>query len=186
MRGSGGSFGIVTSIEVKTFPQPPSATIFEYEWVLDVDGIAKGIDAFQSYAQSNIPPQIDGEINLFRGPSKGTVVFHVTGGWYGPASQLNATIAPFLNKMPKGPKTTLTVGSYINSVGYLAGGPLDTHTAPDGHDTFYAKSLMTPESSPMSLKARTAFASYLANEGFASKTVCTISLTLLCLQGNNL
>ncbi|KAF9460062.1 glucooligosaccharide oxidase [Collybia nuda] len=178
MRGSGGSFGIVTSIEVKTFPAPPSATVFEYEWTLDVDGVAKGIDAFETYAQTNIPPEIDGEINLSRGPKKGTVIFHVTGGWYGAANKLNATIAPFLNKMPKGPKVTLTPGTYINSVEYLAGVPLNTHAKPDGHDTFYAKSLMTPQSSPMSLKARTAFANYLANEGFDSKTEWFVQVEL--------
>lgn len=113
---------------------------------------------------------MDGEITLSRGTSRGTVRFHVTGGWYGPASQLTATMAPFLSNMPAGPTTTITPGTYINSVQYLAGGSLST-TAPDTRDTFYAKSLMTPASSPMSLAARTAFATYLANQGFDSNTV---------------
>jgi hypothetical protein len=171
MRGSGGSFGITTSIEAKTFPAPPSATVFTYEWTLDVAGTAKGIGAFQSFVQTNISPQLGGEINLFRGSKAGTVVFSLTGGWYGPAKDLNATIAPLLKQMPSGPKITQSPGSYINSVANLAGGSLDTRSTPDGHDTFYAKSLMTPEASPMSSAALTAFAHYLANEGFASKTV---------------
>ncbi|KAF9460060.1 hypothetical protein BDZ94DRAFT_1324344 [Collybia nuda] len=47
MRGLGGSFGVTTSIEVKTFPAPPSATTFEYMWTLDVDAVARGFGAFE-------------------------------------------------------------------------------------------------------------------------------------------
>ncbi|KAF9456046.1 glucooligosaccharide oxidase [Collybia nuda] len=168
VRGSASSFGIVTSIEVKTFPEPPSGIIFQYEWILDVDGMAKALDVVQNYLESGIPPEVGGEINLFRGPTQGTIVFHISGGWYGPADQLNATVAPLLEKMPDGPKTTITPGNYSESVVFLAGGSLDTHTAPDVHDTFYAKSLMTPEASPMSLEARTAFAHFLANDAFTT------------------
>lgn len=172
MRGSGGSFGITTSIEVTTYPAPPSSTVFEYSWNLNVADTSKGIAVFQSFAQTNLSPQFGAEIDLGRGSSLGTVSFTFTGGWYGPARDFNATIAPLLAKMPKGPKVTLTVGTYLNSVAYLAGGSLDTQSKPDGHDTFYAKSLMTPESSPMSTAALNAFARYLGNEGYTSKTVC--------------
>ncbi|KAF4620871.1 hypothetical protein D9613_000020 [Agrocybe pediades] len=34
MRGAGSSFGIATAITVKTFPAPPTATIFSYNWQL--------------------------------------------------------------------------------------------------------------------------------------------------------
>jgi len=46
---------------------------------------------------------------------------------------------------------------------YLSGGSLNT-TQPDITDNFYAKSLMTPQCSPMSMGAINAFISYLANE----------------------
>ncbi|KAF9456045.1 hypothetical protein BDZ94DRAFT_1276638 [Collybia nuda] len=167
-RGAASSFGIVTSIEVKTFPEPPSGIIFQYEWILDVEGMAEALDIVQNYLESGIPPAVGGEINLFRGPTQGTVVFHISGGWYGPADQLNTTVAPLLQKMPEGPQTTITPGNYSESVVFLAGGSLETHAKPDHTDTFYAKSLMTPEASPMSLKARTAFAHFLANEAFVT------------------
>lgn len=93
------------------------------------------------------------------------------GGWYGPASRLNSTLAPFLTRLPRPNNVKLTVGKYIETVDYLGNGVLDTDLAPDGNDTFYAKSLMTPENSPMSPKAITAFISYLANEGFGVSTV---------------
>jgi len=172
LRGSAGSFGIVTSIEVTTFPAPPSATIFQYSWDLTVADASNGIAVFQSFVQTNIPPEFGAEIVLGKGSASGRVSFELSGGWYGAASKLNATIAPLLEKLPKKPQTSLNVGTYINSVQVLAGDQsLNTNTAPDVHDTFYAKSLMTPASSPMSPAAIKAFINYLAHEGFSSKTV---------------
>jgi len=169
LRGAAGSFGITTSITVKTFPAPPSATVFEYTYDLNVTDASNGLTAFQSFVQTNIPPEFGAEINLGKGSSSGKVSFTIVGGWYGAASKLNATIAPLLAKLPANPKTSLNVGSYINSVQALAGSQsLDTSTAPDVHDTFYAKSLMTPASSPMSAAAIKAFVNYLAHEGFDS------------------
>ena len=51
-------------------------------------------------------------------------------------------------------------------------GRLNTSGIADTHDTFYAKSLMTPEASPMTIKALNAFMSYLGDAGFAAETVC--------------
>ncbi|RDB16274.1 putative FAD-linked oxidoreductase YgaK [Hypsizygus marmoreus] len=178
LRGSAGSFGIVTSIEVTTFPAPPSATVFTYTWNLTVADTSKGIAAYQSFVQTDIPPQFGCEVNLFRGPASGTVTFSLTGGWYGPARGLNSTLAPLLRQMPRGPQITLNTGTYLNSVVDLAGGSLDTKSQPDSHDTFYAKSLITPENSPMSNTAIHAFADYLANEGFTSKTDWFVQLEL--------
>jgi len=62
-------------------------------------------------------------------------------------------------------------GTYLGSAVILAGGSLDTKTKPHGNDTFYAKSLMTPERAPISDGAVRAFVEHLANEGFASKTL---------------
>lgn len=173
MRGSAGSFGITTSVQVKTFPAPSSSTAFEYHWDLNVADATKGISAFQSFVQTNIPVEFGAEINLGRGSASGRVSLTVTGGWYGPAGKLNATIAPLLSQLPPNPQTTLNVGTYINSVQFFAGSqPLDTTQMPDRHDTFYAKSLMTPQSSPMSSAAINAFMNYLAYQGFVSTTVC--------------
>jgi hypothetical protein len=173
MRGSAGSFGITTSIEVTTFPAPPSSTVFQYHWDMSIADAANGIGAFQSFVATNIPVEFGAEINLAKGSASGRVSFTLVGGWYGPASGLNSTVAPLLAKLPSNPKTTLDVGTYINSVQVL-GAPqsLNTSVAPDRHDTFYAKSLMAPASAPMTHAALTAFVSYLAHQGFASTTVC--------------
>ena len=177
MRGSAGSFGITTSIEVTTFAAPSSATVFSYQWdSMSVTDAANGLADFQSFVQTNIPPEFGAEITLGKGSASGRVYFSLVGGWYGPAAKLNATIGPLLAKLPKNPTTSLNVGTYINSVQALAGSSLSTTGKADTPDTFYAKSLMTPASSPMSKAAITAFMKYLGKEGFSSTTVCRLLL----------
>jgi len=100
------------------------------------------------------------------------------GGWYAPVQGLDATLAPFIRQMPPGPRTNVQTGTYLGSAVILAGGSLDTKAKPDGHDTFYAKSLMTPERAPISDAAVRAFVEHLANEGFASKTEWFVQLEL--------
>lgn len=179
LRGSSASFGIVTAIQVMTFPTPSSATVFEYNWNLNAADAAKAVGAFQHFVQTNIPQEFAAEIVIGKGSVQGNLSWGLTGGWYGPADQFQSVIAPFLAKVPKPASTSLTPGTYINSVQFLGGlGRLNTSSSPDGHDTFYAKSLMTPEASPMSNAARTAFMSYLANDGFNATTDWFVEIEL--------
>ena len=163
MRGAAPSFGITTSITVQTFPAPPSVTVFEYNWNMKPSEAANAISAFQQFAKTNIPKEYGSHFVLGRGNALGELAFGLVGGWYGPADKFNSTIAPFLAKVRQPDTTKFTIGSYINSVEYLGGlGTLNT-SAPDTTDTFYAKSLVTPEASPISGKALNAFTKYLAN-----------------------
>ncbi|KAF8886861.1 glucooligosaccharide oxidase [Gymnopilus junonius] len=172
LRGSSSSFGIVTSIQAQTLAAPSSATVFEYTWDMSAATAASALAAFQSFVvEPNLPQEFGAEIVLGAGSSKGRVSFGITGGWYAAASQFNAVIAPLLAKLPKPSGTTITPGTYINSVQVLGGlGRLNTTSVPDSTDTFYAKSLMTPENAPMSTASMTAFMNYLANQGFGTNT----------------
>jgi hypothetical protein len=176
MRGSGGSFGIVTSIEVTTYPVPPSATLFQYSWDLSVTDAANALAALQSFVQTDIPPEFSLAFEVRKGSTLGRVVIQILGGWYGPADGLNTTIAPFLNQIPSSPQTILTVGTYIDTVaalGVVAGSPtLNTSSMPETPDTCYSKSIMTPEGSPITTSAMEAFMKYLAHEGYSSTLVC--------------
>jgi len=81
-------------------------------------------------------------------------------------------VQPFLSQMPAPQRSGGTPGTYINSVASLTGNlPLNTASGPDTHDTFYAKSLTTPQASPIPDAARKAFMNYLANDGFNANTV---------------
>ncbi|KAF8634258.1 hypothetical protein AX17_004215 [Amanita inopinata Kibby_2008] len=179
MRGASGSYGIVTSIKVKTFPAPASTTVFQYSWHLKATEAAKAVAAFQKFVETDLPKEFDAEFVIGKGSEIGSISFGLTGGWYGPADKFNATIAPYLKTVPKPESKKITVGSYINSVKYLGGlGTLSTHNAPDTSDTFYVKSLMTPEQSPISVPALNAFMKYMANEGFTSNTDWFVEMEL--------
>ncbi|KAJ6469253.1 glucooligosaccharide oxidase [Mycena sanguinolenta] len=173
IRGASPSFGIVTSIEVQTYPAPPSAIVFEYTWNnLDIKTASNGIASFQTFAASDIPPEFGAELVFTAGDKKGLVNFGLTGAFYGDAKLFNSTLAPYLKTLPKTPSNaTITPGSYINSVAVLAAPMgLNTSSAPDSPNTFYTKSLMTPSGAPMSQAAITAFVTYMANQGFTSDT----------------
>jgi len=105
----------------------------------------------------------------------------LVGGWYAPADQFAAVIIPLLNKLNLSTPSsqTITPGTYIESVQNLGGiNRLNTTTIPDVHDTFYAKSLMTPEASPMTLNALNAFMSYLGSAGFKADTNWFVQIEL--------
>ena len=163
--------GVVTSIQVKTFPAPASATVFEYDWDLNVADAASATEQFQNFVnEAYIPQEIAGDILLLKGSSKGRVGFGWTGAWYGPADQFAAVIAPFLKALPPPSRQSITAGTYIQSVETI-GGRLNTTGIADKHDTFYAKSIMTPEKEPMSTKALNAFMAYLGDSGYTADTV---------------
>ncbi|KAJ6474670.1 glucooligosaccharide oxidase [Mycena vitilis] len=171
IRGASPSFGIVTSVEVETFAAPASAIVFEYGWdSMNITGASNAIASFQTFAASNIPAELGAGLVFGAGPSKSHVYFQWNGAYYGPASKFNATVAPYLKTLPKPSWSTISPGSYINSVSVLAGQNLNTSTAPDGNDTFYTKSLMTPSAAPMSAAAIKAFVTYMAVQGVASDT----------------
>ncbi|PFH45068.1 Glucooligosaccharide oxidase [Amanita thiersii Skay4041] len=171
MRGAGSSFAITTSINVKTFPAPPSGIIFTYTWILDPANATHFISSFQDFVRTNdtLPPPLGGEFVLMRGPSSGMLNVQLFGGWWGEPDKLDATLEPYMSRLPKPESAVVQRGNYIDSLEARAGNVTLNTTAPDVMDTFYVKSLMTPEDSPLSDKALNAFLGYLANEGAKSE-----------------
>ncbi|KAK7054995.1 hypothetical protein VNI00_003458 [Paramarasmius palmivorus] len=177
IRGAGPSFAIVTSFEFLTFPTPTYSVIYTYSWHLSISDASAALQKFQNFTlTSNVPPEMAAEINLSRGSERGFVSFTVAGAWYGSVADggkaLNESLVPLLKELPA-PNGVGRQGNgtYIDTVVILANSDkgLDTST-PDGNDTFYAKSLMTPEGEPMNDQATTAFMRYLAEDGFDSET----------------
>ncbi|KAF8981382.1 hypothetical protein BDQ17DRAFT_1337346 [Cyathus striatus] len=106
-----------------------------------------------------------------KGKLKRRVSFEITGGWYDAANQFSGAIAPLLNSLPSPQSSSVKPGSYIDSVSAFSfADSLNTTNAPDTHDTFYAKSLMTPQASPISASALSSFMSYLGSSGFSTST----------------
>ncbi|KIY45651.1 glucooligosaccharide oxidase [Fistulina hepatica ATCC 64428] len=164
LRGSASSYGIVTAWTVSTFPAPPSATVFTYTWNLDPSSLSQAVLNFQDFSTTNISAEFGAELDLRSGSSYGTVQVELVGAWYGDALLLNSTLQPYLDSMPTPASITQQPGTYINSVAILSGGSLDTST-PDTHDTFYVKSLIVPESAPLTNDALEPWFEYLATTG---------------------
>ncbi|KAF8166661.1 hypothetical protein K438DRAFT_1921482 [Mycena galopus ATCC 62051] len=179
IRGASPSFGIVTSIEVATFAAPASTTVFEYGWnSMTIAQATNAIASLQTFSATNIPAGFGAELVFGKGPSKSTVNVGLTGAWYGAASSFASIIAPYLATLPPTSYSTITPGSYIASVSNLAGQTLNTASAAETPDTFYAKSLMTPSGSPMSTAAITAFVTYMAVQGYTSDTAWFVEVEL--------
>ncbi len=119
---------LLRAIHANTFAAPSSTTVFEYTWDLTASAAASALAAFQTFVQEpGLPQEFAGELVLGAGSAKGRVNFGLTGGWYAPADQYAAVIAPFLAMVPTPQTKKLTVGTYINSVQYLGGlGRLNT------------------------------------------------------------
>ncbi|KAJ3969658.1 hypothetical protein EV361DRAFT_336682 [Lentinula raphanica] len=172
LKGAAPSFAITTSIEVNTYPAPSYAIVMEYSWSnMDFSTAGQAMYSFQNFSLSGPASPFAGELVISKGSQAGQVTFAFTGAWYGDEGSAVSTLQPWLDTMPTPTSSQLVGnGSYIDTVAQLSGSSLDTSQAPDSSDTFYAKSLMTPEDDPMSLEACTAFMKYLANEGFSSDT----------------
>lgn len=172
LRGSASSFGIVTSMRFKTHKAPDYALIFQYNWHLNYTEAADSFGLFQQFVQTDIPSHLGMEIVLTQAPISGNISFGLTGSWYGRQGELEPTLQPFLQKMP--PLNSVTFsgnGTWIDNLVIFAGGSLNTTLAPDITDTFYAKSLMTPEAEPLSHTSRLALMKHLSTVGVGSPTV---------------
>ncbi|ESK87595.1 glucooligosaccharide oxidase [Moniliophthora roreri MCA 2997] len=178
LRGSASSFAIVTSLNFRTFPVPTSATIFRYSWSFDVDAATNALYKFQSFVESDIPRELGGELVLTQGPSAGQLNVQFFGGYWGPLNTFNQTVAPYLQVLPEPSDRSIDSGNWLEGLEALLYGALNTSTAPDPLDTFYAKSVLTPKDEPLTEEATRTFIAYLANEGFASETSWFVEVEL--------
>ncbi|KAI9624590.1 hypothetical protein H4Q26_016819 [Puccinia striiformis f. sp. tritici PST-130] len=142
-RGAGASYGIITSIRFRTEAAPSEATNFIYQWNLNEEDFAQTLMKLQSFCMSDVPAQLGITVNLRKSWQAGKLSFDFAGAWYGKESEFAAVVQPFFS---------------------------DGVDLTQEHDTFYAKSLTTPESAPMSNASFMAFTKVLANQGFQSNT----------------
>ncbi|OAV99593.1 hypothetical protein PTTG_09620 [Puccinia triticina 1-1 BBBD Race 1] len=174
LRGAGSSFGIMTAMRFRTQPAPSQATNFVYEWTLDVGEFSNALIQLQIFCMSELPAQLGLESNLGKGEGgSGKLYLDLTGVWYGAENVLANVIRPFLSQMPTPAKKSVKTTSWIASLkGTADGQPLSTSGVDlrKEHDMFYAKSLTTPQSTPMSNSSILAFSKYLANQGHKSNT----------------
>jgi len=180
IRGSSASFGIITSISVRTHPIPSGGTFFFLFWDMDIPNASSTFSLWQSFAlSSSLPTTFGGELAILKGSAYGRVQVAFLGSYFGSADQaeFNKTVEPFLSGLPEPDVSlgsTLVSGSWIKvlAAGAAPTGVLNTTMGgKDANDTFYAKSLMTPQDVPLTEEAMGALMEYLGTEGFESNTV---------------
>ncbi|KAG7452930.1 glucooligosaccharide oxidase [Guyanagaster necrorhizus] len=171
IRGSASSFGIVTYYEFSTVAVPEEGTYFVYDWNVSVAEASTFLTSLQGYVQSGIPSTLGIELRLLRGNIAGNLSITLDGAYFGSHDSFTKTIKPYLDALVPPGLTTITQGNWIETVAALTYGTLNTSTQAPINDTFYAKSLLTPEDSPLSKVAVDALMSYLDTAGFRTTDV---------------
>lgn len=123
--------------------------------------------AYQQFSET-APREWGSTLNMFAGSRRGTISSSFTITYIGSQSTFeDSVVAPLLTNFPATSTSRVTSQSWKDTLQLLAGNQnLDTSKQSDYQDTFYAKSIMTPESAPMTSTALTSFSNYLATNGF--------------------
>ncbi|KAL1740275.1 hypothetical protein HDZ31DRAFT_47813, partial [Schizophyllum fasciatum] len=167
VRGSGASFGIVTSFVFATEPVPPlGGTTFQFTWDLPAAQASSALAAFQDFVTGDIPSTLGGEIVLMRGSASGNVSFQFFGVHWDDPRTFKNTVAPYMNLFRAPDNTTQTQGDWMTVLKAWVFGDMDTATGVHPHDNFYAKSVMVPEETGLSQASIDAFIDYLATDGY--------------------
>ncbi|KAG9232107.1 glucooligosaccharide oxidase-like protein [Amylocarpus encephaloides] len=168
MRGAGNSFGIATYLYLSTVPAPTTVLSFSSDFsdsFHQVDIAAKGYAALQNFTLTS--PAINSKLGF--GVYIDTRGIIGLNGWCIDCSMLNLknVILPGLISGFPGSKFTIQSYTWSQAVANIAGDPLSQPlgNAYTMHDTFYAKSIATRNSVPLSSAAIKNYLSYfVANE----------------------
>ncbi|KAL1712875.1 hypothetical protein EV715DRAFT_277706 [Schizophyllum commune] len=166
LRGAGASLGIVTSFVFATEPAPPQGTAFWYNWDFTAAEAARAIASFQDFVQTDIPPTLGGELVLNKSSTCGNVAVQYFGVYLDDPTTFDKTVAPYLDLFPEPDSKNIVQGDWITVFAAWASGNLNTSTMPPQHNTFYVKSILTPEKEGVSQSAIDALTEYLATTGF--------------------
>ena len=172
VRGSGASFGIVTSFVFATEPVPPlGGTTFQFTWDLPPAEASSALASFQDFVTGDMPSTLGGEIVLMRGSAHGNVSFQFFGVHWDDPETFEDTVSPFVSQFRTPDNTTMTQGDWMTVLKAWVYGDMDTATGVHPHDNFYAKSVMVPEATGLSQASMDAFIEYLATDGYDTELV---------------
>ncbi|EGG03604.1 uncharacterized protein MELLADRAFT_89999 [Melampsora larici-populina 98AG31] len=169
LRGAGASYGIMTSIKFRTHLAPSQPTNFDIGWDFNQTDFARAMIQLQIFSQSDLPSELGFDANFGRGSKSGRLNFRISGTWHGDNSNFPAVVKPFLDVMPPPATSSVKKNDWLSSLQVSAGSQNLSTSGVDlsaEHDNFYAKSLTTPKSTPMSNMTIQAFSKYLASEGW--------------------
>ena len=167
MRGAADSFGITTSFYLQTQPVPASVVNWEYSFPNMFTSAATTTAVFTSVQAFALNASIVDRKLGFGIYLDGTN-FHIDGTYLGDLTTFNSAIAPaLLTGLPTPFSSTVQSVDWIESLTLLAS-PQPLQQPKEGynlHDDFFAKSVVTPSSSPLTTDALNSYFSYIIENG---------------------
>lgn len=167
LRGAADSFGIITTFYMQTQPAPASVVNWQYSIPGMFTSAATTAAAFahiQSFAlDAAIVDRKLGYGMYFDGQG-----FSISGTYFGDLTTFNSKIAPeLLRTLPTPSSSSLKSVDWITSLTMLASPqPLQQPmTGYNLHDDFFAKSVVTPASAPLTTDALMTYFSYIIEKG---------------------
>ena len=172
MRGDAADFGIVTTFYLQTQPAPDQVVNWQYNFG-DMFSNAKSSAAIVQHIQSVALNSTLVDRKLGLGMYLDGTTFYVSGTYFGSLSSFNETLAPaLLAGLPTPSWTNIHSLSWLDSLVALANNaplqqPLTGYSA---HDDFFAKSVVTPASNPLTAEALTNYFSFINANGVNNAT----------------
>ncbi|SGY26117.1 BQ5605_C018g08701 [Microbotryum silenes-dioicae] len=162
LSGAAPNYGIVTAYHFLAHRKPDNAVRFKYDYSgASAETMTQAFLAYQQWGKSSSPPNLG--ITYAVHP-EGSL--EISGVYYGSEDAFTQLMTPFEANLPSGASKSINYTmSWIDSLQELAGSQaLSTQGQNDYRDSFYAKSLMTPDSDQLITEdAARAYFTYLRN-----------------------
>ncbi|KAH9816209.1 hypothetical protein DFH28DRAFT_891880 [Melampsora americana] len=189
LRGAGASFGIVSTLKVKTYDAPSTMTFFSFSWqISSAEELSQAMISYQDFClDAELNDGIGMEVNIGQGDEKGQVEFQLLGTLIGSSSGLDPLISPLLLKLPNNPQKTINETDWLTNLDLLAAPqPLTPTPASlqENIDTFYAKSLVTPQAQPATNESLKALSNYFLKQGMSTSLSWFVQLQLYGGKGS--
>ncbi|GJN92799.1 hypothetical protein Rhopal_005837-T1 [Rhodotorula paludigena] len=158
LNGAAPNFGIVTNFHIQGHRAPARAVIAKYTYTSPSTVIAAtALNSVQQFGNLSAPANLGLHATIGRDSLELMFV------WYGPEAELDAVLQPLKDDLPPSYDVSVNAMSWIESAKQLAGvDDLSTNGKMlQSRDSFYAKSLMTPSTIPLSIETFEAFFTYL-------------------------
>lgn len=146
MRGAGDSFGIVTKLNLQTLPAPSNGVQFTFSFpsAKTTADLVAIFSAFQQFSLTQAPAEL--ALRTYIAP--GAIL--ITGVYWGQQIEYETIIAPLRRALPSDTSELIKEGSWLATLTDIGAGTGDGDTLeqPENytkHDTFFAKSILTPD-----------------------------------------
>lgn len=171
LRGAASDFAIVTTFHLQTQPAPDQVVNWQYNlpnMFTSASTSAKYMAHIQSFALN--AQLVDRHLGL--GMYMDGNTFYVSGTYFGTLADFEARLVPeLLRGLPAPVWNNTYAKSWLDSLSMLANyaplqQPLSGYSQ---HDDFFAKSVVTPASSPLSLTTMTNYFQYMISHGTSAQ-----------------